>query len=148
MYEGSIFLHLCQHLLFVVFWMISILTGVRWYLIMVLICISLVISDVDHLYVFFGKMFIQIFCLFFNQVVLLLFSCMSCLYILDINLIGHIICKYFLPFSRLSFHFCFYSFCLKRQIWKIKYCNDLCQRVFCLCSPLEVLWFQVLHLSL
>ena len=34
-------------------------------------------------------------------------SCMSCLYILDINPLsfGHIICKYFLPFSRLSFCF-------------------------------------------
>ena len=63
----------------------------------VLICISLVISDIQclhvfigYLYVFFGEMSVKVFCLFLIGLGLLFFfflilHCMSCLYILEIN---------------------------------------------------------------
>lgn len=109
--------HPSPDLLFVDFLMIATLTDVKLYLIVVLISLSLVINDAEHLLctcwpsvsLLWEKCIFRSSTHFFNQVVFLMLSCMSCLYVLNINPLSvHIICEYFLPFSRLLF--CFLKF--------------------------------------
>ena len=45
----SISPHPCQHLLLLVFLIIGILMGMKWYLIMILICISRMNNNIEHL---------------------------------------------------------------------------------------------------
>ena len=103
-----------------------------------------------------------------------LFVCLFWYYILwavvhfgNSALVGHIVCEYFLPILRLSCHFVHgFLYGEKVYVWLDpiylflllfllpletdlrKYCYDLCQRIFCLCSFLGVLWCHVLYLNL
>jgi hypothetical protein len=111
-FENSIFSTSCQHLLLSLL-IIAILVGMKWYLNVVLICVSVMTNNVQNLFTYL----LTVYLLWQNihSYALMILVDLSCYYwavrgfficIFWIEVLWQIIiCEYFLAYCRLSFHF-------------------------------------------
>ena len=136
----SVYRH--QHLSLV--FLVRILTGVKCYFIIVLICVFLEwcwaasMSLLAICAFFFFKLSMYLVCPDFNWIVFVLLSCMDSLCILDMNPLSDMIWRHFLSLKWVAFSFfcccCGFFCCAETLVWYSLIC------LFSLLLPLLLVW--------
>ena len=133
------FLHILSNSCYAFFLITIILTSVKWYLIVIFICISLIIIDVEHLFMHLlamcmsslEKISIHILYPFLNQICFG-YSVVGVLHIFWILIpYQYMACKYILPFRTLPFPLVGFLCCAELFNFDIVPLIYFC--FFCLC---------------